>query len=83
MRSEYGGSPRSEYVQGLVSAIAAEVRLAEKSVGLILHTLDTWGKALRFNDWVKSQKVNGNLLATETEISRAAVQIAKACDAED
>ena len=61
MRSEYDSFPCSKYVRGLVNAITADVGLAEKSVELLLYMLDTWGKALKFNDWVKCRAGDSEL----------------------
>ena len=81
MRLEYDSSPCSKYARSLVNSIAADVGLAEESVELLLYMLDTWGKALEFNDWVKRRAGKGKLQVTETEICKAAAKIAKACDA--
>ena len=67
----------------LVNSIERENGLEEENLVLLLHLLNSVEKISRFGQWVGSKLIDGRLLATETEICRAAVQIAKACDAED
>ena len=83
MRLEHCDTPCRQFLRGLVNSIDAEIGLKAGSVAQIVRELNTWGKVLKFNNWVKHQKGNGKLQTTELEICRAAVQIAKACDVED
>ncbi len=73
-------NPCRRFLVGLVNSIDSEIGLEEEIAELILHELGTWEKILGFNAWVKSKMVKGKLQATETEVCRAAVQIAKAYD---
>ena len=61
----------------LVNSIDKEIGLEEENAVLILHKLNTEEKIWEFNQWVKSRLDGEKLMATETEICRAAVQIAK------
>ncbi len=65
---------------GLVNSIDREIGLEEENTVLILHKLNTEEKIFQFNQWVKSRLDGEKLMATETEICRAAVQIAKKHD---
>ena len=62
---------------GLVNSIDIEIGLEEENAVLLLHLLDSEEKILQFSDWVKTKLEKGKLRATETEITRAAVQISK------
>ncbi len=61
----------------LLHSIDEEVHLSESNIVLVLHLLDTEDKIIKFNEWVKSHLEEGKLIATETEIARAAVQASK------
>ena len=73
---------RKELVS-LVNSINDVVPMEMENQVLLLYKLKSVDKIVCFNEWVKSKMEGENLLATETEICRAAVQIARACDAED
>ena len=62
---------------GLVNSIDAEVGLEEENAVLILYLLNSEEKIVKFNEWIRSRLVNGQLVATEAEICRAAVQVSK------
>ena len=62
---------------GLVNSIEAEIGLEEENAVLILHKLDSVEKISEFGKWLKSRLDGEKLMATETEICRAAVQISK------
>ena len=61
----------------LLNSIKAEIGLDEEDAVLILYKLDSVEKISMFNRWIGSKLRDGKLQATETEICRAAVQIAK------
>lgn len=61
----------------LLNSIKAEIGLDEEDAVLILYKLDSVKKISMFNRWIGSKLRDGKLQATETEICRAAVQIAK------
>ena len=62
---------------GLVNAIERENGLDEENKVLILHLLNSEKKIVEFIEMLAQKMVNGKLMATETEICRAAVQAAK------
>ena len=69
-----------EYRKALVSLVCSieeEVGMERENTVLLLHKLNTVERIVRFNEWVKSKMIGEKLMATETEICRAAVQIAK------
>jgi hypothetical protein len=61
----------------LVNSIDDEIGLEEENKVLLLHKLNSVEKISRFGEWGRSRLQNGKLQATEAEICRAAVQIAK------
>jgi len=73
-------NPLRKELAGLVKAIANENGLEQENQVLIMHLLNTEEKIYQFSEWVQSGIVDGKLLATETEICRAAVQASKKQD---
>ena len=70
-------SPYREALIRLINAIINEIPLKEENQVLLVMKLNTEEKIIRFNEWVKEHLENGELMATEEEITRAAVKIDK------
>ena len=71
-------SPYREALIGLIVSLDRAVSLTEPNQVLLVLTLDTEEKIIKFSRWVRNHLTGENeVQATETEIMRAAVQIGK------
>ena len=70
-------NPYRKALVALIVSISDVVPMAEENQVLLLYKLNTEEKISRFNEWVKSRMKGETLMATEAEITRAAVQIAR------
>jgi len=69
--------PFRKALVALIVSINEVVPMEKENQVLLLYKLNTREKIVRFNNWVKSRLDGEMLQATETEICRAAVQIAR------
>ncbi len=71
-------SPYRAALMRLIASINNVVPLKPENQVLLVMTLDTEEKIVKFNEWVKTKLLGENdLQATEVEIVRAAVKIDK------
>ncbi len=70
-------SPYREALMRLINAINREIPLKKENQVLLVMKLNTEEKIIRFNEWIKEHLEKGKLMATEEEITRAAVKIDK------